>query len=264
MAERYDFGRNWSEFSATITSESIEFAEQALVRLVGDLNGKTFFDIGCGSGLHSLAAVRLGAARVVAIDYDPESVETTRRLLSAHADSNAWHAYRDDILKMAAPPDEKFDIVYSWGVLHHTGKMWNAIDHAIAFVKPNGILAVGLYRKTPFCGIWKQEKRLYARHRFLRPAIRKLFVAAMLFAHFLRGRDPRKVVTNYGVPRGMSFMHDVDDWLGGYPYESVVPEDLEASLSDRSFALVRRFNTQKRLGLFGTGCGEWVFRRIVD
>jgi len=261
MPPRYDFGRNWSEFASTVTPQSIEFAEQALTRLVDNPRGKTFFDIGSGSGLHSLAALRLGAARVVAIDYDPASVETTRRLLSAHADSDAWRVYRDDILNLEDPPDETFNIVYSWGVLHHTGAMWQAIDNALAFVKPDGLLAIALYRKTPFCGLWKYEKRLYASYKFLRPLVRKPFAAALLFAHLLKGRDPRKVVTNYATPRGMSFMHDLDDWLGGYPYESVEPEDLEAYLGERGFTLVRRFNTEKRLGLFGTGCGEWVFRR---
>lgn len=258
---RYDFGRNWTDFSTTLTPESIEFAEQALIRLVGDPKGKTFFDIGSGSGLHSLAALRLGAEIVVAIDYDPDSVDTTKRVLTANSNRQAWNVYRDDILDLANPPAEKFDIVYSWGVLHHTGSMWAAIENASRFVNPDGILAIALYRKTPLCWYWQHEKRLYARHALIRPLIRRPFAAALLLAHLLKGRNPLKVLANYRTQRGMSFLHDVDDWLGGYPYASVVPDELVEFLSERGFSLVRCFNTGKRIGLFGTGCGEWVFYR---
>ncbi|MFX8620485.1 50S ribosomal protein L11 methyltransferase, partial [Acinetobacter baumannii] len=47
-----------------------------------DFKGRSFLDIGCGSGLHALAAMRLGVARVVGVDIDPNSAATARHVLS--------------------------------------------------------------------------------------------------------------------------------------------------------------------------------------
>ncbi|MCA3275110.1 MAG: class I SAM-dependent methyltransferase [Methylobacterium sp.] len=116
-------------------------------------------DIGCGSGLHSLAALRLGAARVHAIDLDRLSVETTRDLLGRYAAGEAWTVEELSVFDMAGLP--QYDIVYSWGVLHHTGAMRRAIGEAAARVAPGGLLCLALYRRTPFCGLWRIEKRLY-------------------------------------------------------------------------------------------------------
>ena len=127
MTDRYDFGRNWSEFAEKLTPAAISQAETALTRLIKSPANNTFLDIGCGSGLHSLAALRLGVARVVAFDYDEDSVETTRRVLTEFNDRAEWEVTQGDILAPSNSITGLFDIVYSWGVLHHTGAMWQAI-----------------------------------------------------------------------------------------------------------------------------------------
>src|SRR5262245_47233957 len=74
--DRFEFGKNWTRFLAVLDDERIDEACKSLRRMLGvdTLARRSFLDIGCGSGLFSLAAMRLGAARVVSFDFDPHSV----------------------------------------------------------------------------------------------------------------------------------------------------------------------------------------------
>lgn len=260
---RYDFGRNWSDLTARLEERHVLEASKDLARLTGDLDGKTFLDIGCGSGLHAAAACRLGARKVVAIDYDPQSVATARTVLDRFAGGPNWQVGQADATDMSSLPADSFDIVYSWGVLHHTGNMEKAVRNAAALVAPGGRLCMALYLKTPLCGFWRVEKRIYSRNKWLRPVIKAPFVAALLLARTLRQGDPVSFVKNYRQRRGMEFLVDVDDWLGGFPYESLLPEDLEAMVGRLGFQATARFNVRPGLGILGTGCGEWRFERMT-
>ena len=81
--ERFAFGKNWESFSRLIDDEAIRTAEDRMALFLGtrDLSGRTFLDIGCGSGLHALVALRFGAREIVAIDVDPDSVSTAAAVL---------------------------------------------------------------------------------------------------------------------------------------------------------------------------------------
>src|SRR5690349_10123656 len=178
----FEFGENWKAYSRKIDQGRIDFAIEGLMKLFPEgLAGKAFLDIGCGSGLHSLAAIRLGAASVKAIDLDENSVDTTRRLLTKFSPNATWSA--DIVSIFDASPDVlgTFDVVYSWGVLHHTGDMWQAIDRATTLVKPDGYLAIAIYAATPFDSMWTIEKRIYAQApRVLQWLIRQIYMAAVL------------------------------------------------------------------------------------
>jgi 2-polyprenyl-3-methyl-5-hydroxy-6-metoxy-1,4-benzoquinol methylase len=163
----FEFGENWRSYSTTIDQKRIDSAIEGLRKLFPDgLAGKTFFDIGCGSGIHALAALSLGAASALAIDIDEKSISTTRALLGDRAPNSRWEARSVSIFEASTDELGQFDVVYSWGVLHHTGDMWRAIDCATKFVRPGGQFAVAIYSATACDGIWKAEKRLYA----MRPA----------------------------------------------------------------------------------------------
>src|SRR3954449_2781968 len=202
----FEFGENWKHYSKTIDQKRIDSAIEGVRKLFpGGLTGKTFLDIGCGSGLHSLAALLLGAASVTAIDIDENSVATTRELLAKYAPGSRWTAQISSVF--AASPDTlgKFDVVYSWGVLHHTGDMWRAIECASNFVNPGGQFAIAIYSATTCDAMWKMEKKLYSRaSRPIQWSIRQVYMAAFLAAKTLLGGNPMSYVRNYSETRGMN------------------------------------------------------------
>jgi 2-polyprenyl-6-hydroxyphenyl methylase/3-demethylubiquinone-9 3-methyltransferase len=158
----------------------------------------------------------------------------------------------------------RFDVIYSWGVLHHTGDLSRALDCAAACVAPGGIFCFALYRRTWFDWFWRLEKRWYAKAKPEAQArARRCYVAL----HRLRmGRqEHERHVASYRGSRGMNYYHDVHDWLGGWPYETISPEEVEQRMRALGFELVRRFAPRGRLirplGLFGSGCDEYVYRR---
>ena len=262
LSEHFEFGRNWQDYSRFIDEGRIQQAVLDMERLFGPgtLRGRSFLDIGSGSGLHSLAALRQGCTSVVAVDLDPQSVEATRRTLARHAPDLVWVAREDSVFAMSPETSGSFDLVYSWGVLHHTGDMWEAVRRAAMLVRGDGLLALALYIRTPCCRLWKIEKWLYARSPgWVQGGIRLLFLAAQALREAASGRIPfRRTET-----RGMRLWNDAHDWLGGYPYESASPEEVERFLGSLGFRLIRSFNTAPSLGFFGSACAEYLFQRSI-
>jgi 2-polyprenyl-3-methyl-5-hydroxy-6-metoxy-1,4-benzoquinol methylase len=265
LSSHFKFGENWQSFAGQIDDRRILEAEQGLARLVpaGELAGKRFLDIGCGSGLAMLSALRLGAAEVHGIDIDPASVEAARQTLSRYAPRGPWSLETRSILDLDAEAMGTFDIVHSWGVLHHTGAMWDALARSARVVRPGGLLVLALYHKTPFCGLWRREKQFYAHAPgVLQAFARGIFKAAFVAGLAARGRDPRRYIAEYHRNRGMEWHYDVHDWLGGWPYESTLPPEVEAQVAAAGLRLERVFeNCAGTVGLFGTGCDEYVARR---
>jgi 2-polyprenyl-6-hydroxyphenyl methylase/3-demethylubiquinone-9 3-methyltransferase len=260
VESHFKFGKNWKDFSKGIDAESLEEAKRGLRRLFPgrELQGASFLDIGSGSGLHSVAASELGAREIIAIDIDEDSVDTTRRTLARYGIT----ALVERRSVFEADNLGQFDVVYSWGVLHHTGDMWRAIHCAAQHVKPGGLLALALYQKRVTCAAWVVEKRFYTKcPRALQALIRGIYGAALLLGVAISGRNPIRYYRGYKSSRGMSFWHDVHDWLGGYPYESSTPEETCAFVENMGFEPAMIAALKKSLGLFGTGCAEYVFRR---
>jgi SAM-dependent methyltransferase len=260
---RFAFGKNWQSFAAIADEESISEAQQGLAKLFpnGEIRGARILDVGCGSGLSMAAALRLGASGVDGVDIDEHSIGATRDLLARFDVGNSWSVTKANLLDLPVQP---YDIVYSWGVLHHTGAMWRALKHVMEFVRPGGLLAVAIYRRTPACAFWQREKRLYSSAPPpVRLFIRSLYKTAYLSAIAASGRNPFGYVFNYHRrTRGMSFHHDIHDWLGGYPYESASPEEMVGFLSRRGFDIERSFERPAAVkGIFGSHCDEYVARR---
>jgi 2-polyprenyl-3-methyl-5-hydroxy-6-metoxy-1,4-benzoquinol methylase len=259
----FEFGENWRDYAATIDQSRIDSAISGVRKLFPEgLAGKSFLDIGCGSGLHSLAALLAGAALVVATDIDENSVATTRDLLTKYAPRSKWSASILSVFDATPEALGEFDVVYSWGVLHHTGDMWRAIDCAAALVKPGGQFAIAIYSATKMDAPWTLEKRIYSS---LPTAgqwiIRQAYMAAWLAGKTALGQNPITIVKNYYQTRGMSFSHDAHDWLGGYPYQTASAEDIRLHFAKLGLKETRAFPLPKTVGLFGSGCHQFVFTR---
>jgi 2-polyprenyl-3-methyl-5-hydroxy-6-metoxy-1,4-benzoquinol methylase len=265
LTSHFAFGENWADFSASITEENVRWATDCMAHLLGaDLAGKSFLDIGCGSGLHAVAALNLGAGTIMAIDIDPKSVETTKSVLSQFSLRRDWQADTVSVLSNRFDALGKFDIVYSWGVLHHTGQMRAAITKAAQAVKPGGILAIAIYTKTSLCGFWRHEKRIYSRApRWGQAIIRGIFHTwKALISVLVLIKNGRLEKVNRIKVRGMAYKTDVHDWLGGYPYESATPEEIFDLADQLGLKKLAFFPVPgRRRGLLGSGCDEYVFAR---
>jgi len=262
---RFEFGENWGRFIANLTEEQIVEAENSLKSMlrVGSLAGKRFLDIGNGSGLFSLAALRLGASYVRSFDYDVQSVNCALELKHRFfPNSNSWEIEQGSALDPSYLHSlGKFDIVYSWGVLHHTGDMWQALQNALLPMEMGGLLFISIYNdQGRMSEFWKMIKRTYnalpSRWKFLVlfPSFFPVY-GMKLMGDMLRGR-PMNFWRNYGKSRGMSPWRDLVDWVGGYPFEVAKPDDIIEFHLSRGLEL-RRLKT---VGC-GHGCNEFVFQK---
>jgi 2-polyprenyl-3-methyl-5-hydroxy-6-metoxy-1,4-benzoquinol methylase len=262
----FQFGKNWARYAEGVGESQIQEATAALQKLVGvSLVGKTFVDIGCGSGIHALAAVRLGAASVLATDIDPDSVATTRRMLSTHAAGGRWEVSEVSVFDLKAETAGRFDVVYSWGVLHHTGDLNRALRCAGALVADGGIFALALYRRSVCCPLWKIEKRWYAHagirtQNVARAAYKRLYQLGLT----ITGNSFRKYLSEYNAKRGMDFDCDVHDWLGGWPYESISAAEVDETLGSLGFERRLMFGSEGvGFGAVAVGCNEYVYARLI-
>lgn len=263
---RFAFGENWQIFLKRLDERHIRRAEDSLRTMIrrDTLAGLRLLDVGSGSGLFSLAARRLGAD-VVSFDYDPQSVACAEQLRARFFPGDSrWVIERGSVLDTAFLARlGTFDVVYAWGVLHHTGEMWTAIENVLPLVKRAGTLALAIYNDQGRASRrWVQVKRLYnrlpppLRGLVLWPAFARLWGPTVL-RDALAG-SPLRTWRRYGAERGMSPWRDVVDWVGGWPFEVAKPEEIFAFCRDRGFRLV-----DLKTCAGGLGCNEFVFTRAA-
>ena len=207
----------------------------------------------------------MGAARVLGVDIDSDSVTASRATLARFAPNANAQLVVVSVFDLTPRTHGDFDLVYSWGVLHHTGDMRRALTSAASLVQPDGVLMVALYRRTPFCPMWRGIKRWYSKASPSAQArARSFYIRLHRTLLALRGGSLDRVIQDYGKRRGMDYYNDVHDWMGGYPYESIRPSDCRELFSGLGFTLEREFvKAPGRYlpGLMGSGCDEYGFRR---
>lgn len=253
----FKFGENWASFSKNIDESRIEDAMRSLKALFGEngIANQSFLDLGCGSGLFSIAATQLGARKVLGVDVDPLSVDTSQCNATQWLKDLSLLSFRqlsvldtDQINKL-----DTFDIVYSWGVLHHTGNMELALENAAGRVAPNGILMIAIYNKHWSSLPWKIVKWFYNRMGYLGQKVLIWMCMPVIFI--------AKWIVTFNNPlkmqRGMEFIHNVVDWVGGYPYEYASIAEMTATLEKIGFEMLNVSPAK-----VPTGCNEFVCRKL--
>ncbi len=261
--EKFEFGKNWQAFISTLNDEKIEIACETLRKNLdcNNANERTFIDVGSGSGLFSLAARKLGF-KVFSFDFDQQSIECTKKLKQLYFNNDpAWEITEGSALdKNFVDSLGTYDIVYSWGVLHHTGNMWLALEHVIHLVKPNGQLFVAIYNDEG----WQSDFWLAVKKRYNKNIVGKLFILMIFIPFFsityflmdiLRLKNPYTRYQIYKKNRGMAMYYDWIDWIGGFPFEVATTAELFNFYLSKGFTLTH-LHTTNRLG-----CNELVFKR---
>lgn len=253
----FSFGQNWQEFLKGLDGRAIKGAMKDIDRWLRytEVRERRILDIGSGSGIHSYCFHKLGAGELISVDYDTNSVAATLVMHEKAGKPANWSVQHGSVLDADYMKSfGLFDTVYSWGVLHHTGNMWKAIEIAARAVKPGGLFWLALYVKGPNYERDLQLKKDYnAADDAGKRRMEKKFIRSAMWRRLQKGSNPFR--WNRRTDRGMDVYHDIVDWLGGLPYEVASAEEVHALLVRLGF--VEEKTRQASEG----ACSSYLYRR---
>jgi len=262
---KFSFGINWTDFARNKVDENIVTTHvndtlSHLLRLPGflsakPLEGKRVLDIGCGSGLSSLSFYKNGCRDITSFDINEDSVRATNIIKEKFCDDESglrWSIDEGNILDEGLVSrlrsQEKYDLIYSWGVLHHTGDMKKAIDNTLSLCKSGSVLWMALYIKMDQEDgeeMYQNDLKLKIKFNEASEETKKEMIIERLKRVF--NGSPAAWTQPYDN-RGMTPINDVTDWLGGYPYEVARAKDTKRLLEANDFTKIEVLNEDRSSG----------------
>ena len=140
MASEDRFGYEWDRYSDIYPDYEQQFLNWISPLGSEDFIGKDILDAGCGMGRNSYYALQYGAQSVMAFDADMRSVKAARKNLADYSNSEILLMNIYDLNY-----ENRFDLIFSIGVLHHLEKPKQALKRMMHALKPGGVLVLWVY-----------------------------------------------------------------------------------------------------------------------
>ncbi len=136
------FGYEWNTYADILPLYEEQFRRWMPHVTPEDWRGKTFLDVGCGMGRNSYWPLSYGAAAAVCADIDDRSLAAARRNLAKYPNATILRCSAYDLAF-----ENRFDIVFSIGVIHHLDAPARALARMEAAARPGGLVAIWVYGK---------------------------------------------------------------------------------------------------------------------